>query len=102
MQNQTETDNTGLTQANEYALFQNSPNPFNPSTSISFSLPEAGNVSIKIFDMTGKEVESLVSGNYDAGRHSVTFDASTLSSGMYYYKMSSGNFVTMKKMMLIK
>ncbi len=102
VQNQTETDNTGLTQANEYALFQNSPNPFNPSTSISFSLPEAGNVSIKIYDMTGKEVESLVSGNYDAGRHSVTFDASTLSSGMYYYKMSSGNFVTMKKMMLIK
>jgi hypothetical protein len=100
--NQPETDNSVSESVGEVALYQNHPNPFNPSTSISFNLPEGGQVSLKVFDMSGKEVANLVNSYFDAGRHSVNFDASSLASGVYYYKLTSGNFVTMKKMMLIK
>jgi len=85
-----------------YSLSQNYPNPFNPTTSISFALPVAGNVELKVYDMLGKEVASLVSGSYTAGTHSVPFDASALASGVYVYKLSAGDFTDSKKMVLIK
>ena len=85
-----------------YTLSQNYPNPFNPSTVISFSVVEAGNVSLKIFDMLGREVATLVDGFQEAGSYKVQFDASGLSTGMYLYRISAGNFHEVRKMMLTK
>jgi len=95
-----------------YNLSQNYPNPFNPSTVINYQLPQAGKVTIKIYDIIGNEVSTLVDGNKAAGSYSVTFSANggsasgenagSLSSGIYIYKMIAGGFVSSKKMMLIK
>jgi Ni,Fe-hydrogenase III small subunit len=86
----------------EYKLGQNYPNPFNPSTTISYSLPKAGDVKLVVFDMLGREVATLVNGFVDAGNHSVDFDASNLSSGVYMYKIQAGDFTDTKKMVLMK
>ncbi len=86
----------------EFRLAQNYPNPFNPTTSITFDMPAAGNVELKVYDILGKEVASLVSGNMNAGTHVVPFDASTLASGVYIYKLTSGSFSDSRKMVLIK
>ncbi|MBK6875718.1 MAG: T9SS type A sorting domain-containing protein [Ignavibacteria bacterium] len=94
-------DNISLS-PDKFVLNQNHPNPFNPTTSISFNLPAAGQVSLKVFDISGKEVAGLVDNYLEAGRHSINFDASALSSGVYYYKLASGNNVSMRKMLLIK
>ena len=83
-------------------LKQNFPNPFNPSTNISYSLPEAANVSLKIYNMLGVEVASLENGFKSAGEHVVTFDASSLSSGLYIYKLNAGTITLTKRMTLIK
>ena len=91
-----------FTVVNKYELGQNYPNPFNPSTKISYSVAERSNVSIKIFDMLGKEVASLVNTVKEAGSHEVNFNASNLSSGMYIYTISAGNFTSSKKMMFLK
>jgi len=88
--------------ANVYNLKQNYPNPFNPSTTISFSLPKSDFVSLKIFNIAGKEVAELVNKNLSQGSYDVKFDAGNLTSGVYFYKLISGEFVTTKKMMLIK
>lgn len=85
-----------------YALAQNFPNPFNPSTSIRFSIPEAGFVTLKIFSTLGEEVASVLSEYKNAGNYEVNFDASKLTSGVYIYKITSGNFTASKKMMLMK
>lgn len=85
-----------------YELSQNYPNPFNPSTIINFSLPEAGVVSIKIYDILGKEVADLVNEQKSAGNYSVSFDASNLPTGTYVYKITSGNFTATRKMLLLK
>jgi len=85
-----------------YKLEQNYPNPFNPTTSITFALPIAGNVELKVYDILGKEVASIVSGNMNAGTHIVPFDASALASGVYIYKITAGSFIDSKKMVLIK
>ena len=85
-----------------YKLSQNYPNPFNPSTSISFSLPEAGIVSIKIYDAMGREVRTLVNGQRQAGAHNVVFDGSGLSSGVYVYKITAGDYTATRKMVLMK
>ncbi|MBS1552773.1 MAG: T9SS type A sorting domain-containing protein [Bacteroidetes bacterium] len=85
-----------------FELSQNYPNPFNPSTKISFGLPNDGKVSLKIYDMTGKEVMTLVNEVKTAGFYSVSFNASSLSSGIYFYTLSADNFTATKKMMLIK
>lgn len=85
-----------------YSLMQNYPNPFNPTTSITFAMPVAGNVELKVYDLLGKEVASLVSGNFIAGTHVVPFDASALASGVYIYKITAGSFIDSKKMVLIK
>ena len=86
----------------EYSLNQNYPNPFNPSTKISFQIPVDGAVSLKIFDISGKEVLELVNGNLNAGFHTINFNATGLTSGVYFYKLSAGNFTKVMKMSLIK
>jgi hypothetical protein len=85
-----------------FKLHENYPNPFNPSTSIKFSVPATGLVTLKVFDITGKEVTILVDGNIEQGEHEVNFNASHLASGVYFYKLISGSFTEVKKMMLIK
>lgn len=86
----------------EYSLFQNYPNPFNPSTEIRFALPEQAHVKLAIFDMLGREVAQLVNGQMDAGYHSVTWNANTLPSGVYIYRLAAGSFVQTKKLVLAK
>ncbi|MFZ4590051.1 MAG: alpha/beta fold hydrolase [Ignavibacteria bacterium] len=92
------------TNPTKFELTQNYPNPFNPTTTIRFSLPEsfAGNVSLKIFDITGKEVATLINSNMSSGVHTAAFDGSKLSSGIYFYKISAGSYSDVKKMTLIK
>ena len=88
--------------AASYELHQNYPNPFNPETVIQFSLPAAQEVSLKVYDMLGREVAVVVDSHLTAGRHSVEFNASHLSSGMYIYRMKVGEFVQSKRMMLVR
>lgn len=85
-----------------FNLEQNYPNPFNPSTTINFSVQQAGNVTMSVYNLLGQQVATLVDQKMQAGSHSVTFDASALSSGTYIYRITSGEFVQTKKMMLIK
>ncbi|MCB0722183.1 MAG: aryl-sulfate sulfotransferase [Ignavibacteriae bacterium] len=94
-------NNNGLI-PESYSLSQNYPNPFNPVTSISYSIPAAGNVTIKVYDVMGREVSSLVNEYKQAGSYNVTFGASNLASGVYIYKIESGNFIESKKMVLMK
>jgi len=102
--------NGDLTVSNEidakptnFALNQNYPNPFNPSTNIGFSLPQAEKVTIKVYDMLGREVATLLNQqNYGSGSHQVSFDATNLSSGIYIYRLEAGNVSLTKRMTLIK
>ncbi|MBO6536746.1 MAG: T9SS type A sorting domain-containing protein [Balneolaceae bacterium] len=87
-------------QPKEIKLDQNYPNPFNPSTNISFNLPQASDVTLTVYNMLGKKVAVLVNGQKSAGAHSVTFDASGLSSGVYMYRLQT-NSVTITKMMTL-
>ena len=86
----------------KFELSQNYPNPFNPSTTISYDLPVDGKVSIRLFDMSGKEVSVLVNEVKSAGYYSVNFNAASLSSGIYFYSIEANNFTATKKMMLVK
>lgn len=86
----------------EYSLFQNYPNPFNPETTISFNLPSRSFVSLKIFDMIGKEVTSMVSEELPAGSYTRNLNASYLSSGVYFYRMQAGSFSETKKLTLLR
>ena len=86
----------------QFELSQNYPNPFNPSTTIRFSLPEATQVKINLFNMLGEQVATLAEGMYESGYHKITFNASSLPSGTYVYRLESSNFVQVKKMVLIK
>ncbi len=85
-----------------YALSQNYPNPFNPTTQVQYALPVAGQATLKIFNILGQEVKTLVNGYQAAGRYTAKFDASSLSSGVYFYRIQSGSYSSIKKMMLIK
>lgn len=85
-----------------FSLSQNYPNPFNPSTVISYQIPVKGNVSLKLFDILGNELSLLVNTEQEAGSYSVTFNAGGLASGTYIYKLTSGEFVSTRKMILIK
>jgi hypothetical protein len=87
---------------NAFSLSQNYPNPFNPSTKIDFAIPTSGLVQLKIYDMLGREVESIVNKDMTAGSYTVNFDASRLATGVYFYKLISGGFVDTKKMVLVK
>lgn len=98
----TDVEQVGNNIPKEFSISQNYPNPFNPSTTINFSLPKASNVVIKVFDVLGREVATLLNGEKAAGNYEVNFDASKLSSGLYVYTINAGSFTSTKKMMLMK
>lgn len=86
----------------EFGLEQNYPNPFNPSTSIGFSIPRTSNVTLKVFDVLGKEVTTLASGTYEPGAYAFSWNASNTPSGVYYYRLTSDNFTAVRKMILVR
>ena len=86
----------------EYKLSQNYPNPFNPVTTINFSIPKQGNVTLKVYDVTGKEVIILINEQRSAGNYTVSFDGANLPSGAYFYRLESGDFKETRRMILLK
>lgn len=86
----------------EFALYQNYPNPFNPGTLIKYHVPEKSFVSLKVYDLLGEELATLVNEEKSAGSYDVNFDAGQLSSGFYIYTIKAGNFTSTKKMILMK
>jgi hypothetical protein len=86
----------------EFKLAQNYPNPFNPSTRIEYQLSKSGYVTLKIYDILGREIKTLVEGNEKAGNYSVSFNATKLASGVYFYRLSANGFTSVKKMVLAK
>ena len=94
--------NDNYLQPLEYSLSQNYPNPFNPTTSFNYSLPSDGKVMIKIYDALGREVKTLVDEFKHSGKYTVYFNSTGLASGVYIYKLVSGNYNTVKKMILMK
>ncbi|MCH8325347.1 MAG: T9SS type A sorting domain-containing protein [Bacteroidetes bacterium] len=87
---------------NNFVLSQNYPNPFNPSTNINFSVPLSSFVSVKVYDVLGKEVASLVNEELKAGSYKFNFNAKGLTSGVYFYRVTAGNFTQTKKMILLR
>jgi hypothetical protein len=85
-----------------YSLEQNYPNPFNPYTNIEFQIPERTTVLLKVYDVLGNEISTVVNGDVEAGNHRIEFDASNLASGIYYYKLEAGEFNKLRKMVLVK
>ena len=85
-----------------YYLLQNSPNPFNPETEIAFGLKADGNVELKVFNLLGREVQTLASGYLQAGNYKLSFNATDLSSGIYFYMLKTKDFTSVKKMLLVK
>jgi len=85
-----------------FELSQNYPNPFNPATAISFSLPEACDVRLEIYNITGQKVATLIAGRRQAGHHTIEWDGSSFASGVYLYRLEAGNFAETKKMLLLK
>ncbi len=94
--------NKGKVQLNNFYLFQNYPNPFNPSTKIKYQLPQSGIVLLKIIDILGQEIKTVIEEYQNAGVHEVSFNASDIASGVYFYKVASGNFSLVKKMVLLR
>lgn len=86
----------------EYNLSQNYPNPFNPSTSFTYSLKQSGDVKISVYDISGKEVKSLVDGFRSAGNYVVNFNAGDMASGIYYYRITTNDFIQTNKLVLLK
>jgi hypothetical protein len=95
-------NNIGLINPDDYKLYQNYPNPFNPTTNINYDLPNDVFVTIKVYDVLGKEVSILVNGFRKTGRHTLQFNGSGLSSGIYFYKLEAGSFTDIKRMLMIK
>ncbi len=93
---------SGIALPTEYALEQNYPNPFNPTTTISFALPEAGDVLVEVFDVTGRRMATLVNGEYAAGTHTVEWNAHQAPSGVYFYAVRAGDFQATRRMVLLK
>ena len=85
-----------------FSLDQNYPNPFNPGSTIKFSLPRTGFVTLKVYNLLGEEVATLVAENLSVGKYQIEWDASGLSSGVYYYRLQSDQFVETKKLTLLK
>lgn len=85
-----------------YSLSQNYPNPFNPQTSIKFTLPKRVNLTLKVYNMLGAEVKTVAEGVHNAGEYNIIFDGSNLSSGIYFYRLTAGEFTETRKMMLVK
>lgn len=101
------TDGNGIAQNNaeipkEYSLLQNYPNPFNPSTNLEFGIPNSQYVSLKIYDISGKEVATIINSILNPGTYKYLFDGSNLASGVYIYKIHAGNFTAFNKMLLLK
>lgn len=86
----------------EYSLYQNYPNPFNPSTTIKYQIPKEGLVTLKIYDILGREVRTLVNEFENTGRYRVEFNSTALSSGVYIYRLIAGDYISTKKMLLLK
>jgi photosystem II stability/assembly factor-like uncharacterized protein len=101
---QTESEIVSVTVKNpaEYVLNQNYPNPFNPTTNISYSIPKDGQVKLTIYNALGEKVKTLADGYKNAGRYNIEFNANNLSSGIYYYRIESGTFVKIRKMILLR
>lgn len=95
-------DHNGDQKVRTYGLSQNYPNPFNPSTVINFEIPQASKVSLKVYNMLGKEMATLVNGYKEMGRYSVQFNAKDLPSGMYIYEIRANSFIRSGKMLLLK
>ena len=87
---------------NDFRLGQNYPNPFNPTTNISFDLPKAAYVILKVYTLLGNEIETLVSGKLAAGEYTITVDANGLASGVFFYKLQTNSFVQTRKMLLVR
>ncbi|MCF8240379.1 MAG: T9SS type A sorting domain-containing protein, partial [Melioribacteraceae bacterium] len=94
--------NENNAQPTEFTLYQNYPNPFNPTTVINYQLPEAGFVTLKVYDVLGREVTTLVNREMSAGKYQVELDASKLSTGVYFYQLKTGNLLEIKKMLLLR
>ena len=92
----------GLKLPTTYSLSQNYPNPFNPSTKISYSIPKSGSVKISLYDILGREIIKLVDDYKEVGKYEIEFNAGNLSSGIYFYRINSGNYTKTKKMVLLK
>jgi hypothetical protein len=88
--------------SSQSVLMSNYPNPFNPSTQISYQLEKAGLVSLKVYDILGRNVTTLVNRYQDAGKYNVTFNAANLASGIYIYQLRTNNLISTKKMILMK
>jgi len=86
----------------KFKLLQNHPNPFNSKTIIEYILPHSGEISLIVYNMTGREVALLINGNMPAGTHIATWNATDVSSGIYFYRLQAGDFVQTKKMLLLK
>jgi len=91
-----------LTLPGQFSLEQNYPNPFNPSTTINFSIPASGLVTLKVFNVLGSEVATLVNEQKEPGSYEVSFNANNYSAGIYFYNIQAGNFVETRKMILLK
>ncbi|MDZ7625490.1 MAG: T9SS type A sorting domain-containing protein [Ignavibacteriaceae bacterium] len=91
-----------VTGPKEFTLYQNYPNPFNPSTTIKFALPERTNIEIAVYNSLGEKVADVLKSELSEGYHEVNFSASNLSSGIYFYRLESEKFVSVKKMIIIK
>ena len=97
-----ETNGSETNQPSRFSLSQNYPNPFNPNTVIEYSIAKASHVELKVYDLLGREVQTLVSSIQNPGSHSVTFNALNLSSGVYFYRLTAGGFTDVKRMILLK
>ena len=86
----------------EFSLSQNYPNPFNPSTTIRYALPERSHVTLTVFNTLGQQVVTLVGGEVEAGYHEVTFDASEFASGVYLYRLTTGDYVQTRKVVVLR
>jgi hypothetical protein len=97
-----ETDESGPSTPRRFTLLQNYPNPFNANTTIRFILEKSRNVNLTVYDLLGQKIHTIFEGNMQAGVHSVDFDASSLSSGVYFYRLKAGDMVETKRMVLLK
>jgi hypothetical protein len=91
-----------ITQLDHYELYQNYPNPFNPITMITYQLPMTNDVDLSIYNTLGQKVATLVSGRQQTGHHQVEWDASQFASGVYYYQITTPDFVAIRKMILVR
>jgi hypothetical protein len=99
---ETEPDKPETPEIADFGLEQNLPNPFNPVTTIAFTLPSTQHVSLKVYDVSGREVATIVNGTRPAGRHKVSFEATNIASGIYFYRLRAGEFIATKKMIVVR